>query len=126
MTGSAKYQPQVSHLISSGEEESGAKVATMKPVKQTVTYDSSTGKMYEELGSSGSSGESPCGHQSPSCHHAILSGGVAAAGRAGSYFHNYQPSYSGVSSVYGSGMQTPAQYMASSYSSPSYVGPYDR
>ena len=55
-----------------------------------------------------------------------MSGGVAAAGRAGSYFHNYQPSYSGVSSVYGSGMQTPAQYMASSYSSPSYVGPYDR
>ena len=58
-TGSAKYQPQVSHLISSGEEESGAKVAAMKPVKQTVTYDSSTGKMYEELGSTGSgSGES--------------------------------------------------------------------
>ena len=61
LTGSGKYQPQVSHLISSGEEEGGAKVATMKPVKQTVTYDSSTGKMYEELGSSGSSGES-CGH----------------------------------------------------------------
>ena len=56
----------------------------------------------------------------------MIIGGVAAAGRAGSYFHNYQPSYSGVSSVYGTGMQTPAQYMASSYSSPSYVGPYDR
>jgi hypothetical protein len=24
----------------------------MKPVKQTVTYDSSTGKLYEELGAS--------------------------------------------------------------------------
>ena len=56
----------------------------------------------------------------------MMIGGVSAAGRAGSYFHNYQPSYSGVSSVYGTGMQTPAQYMASSYSSPSYVGPYDR
>lgn len=126
-TGSAKYQPQVSHLISSGEEESGAKVAAMKPVKQTVTYDSSTGKMYEELGSTGSgSGESHVVTIPSSRHHVTLPGGVAAAGRAGSYFHNYQPSYSGVSSVYGSGMQTPAQYMASSYSSPSYVGPYDR
>lgn len=127
LTGSAKYQPQVSHLISSGEEESGAKVAAMKPVKQTVTYDSSTGKMYEELGSTGSgSGEPPLVTNLSSCHIVTLLGGVAAAGRAGSYFHNYQPSYSGVSSVYGSGMQTPAQYMASSYSSPSYVGPYDR
>ena len=57
ITGSGKYQPQVSHPISSGEE-SDAKLAAMKPVKQTVTYDSSTGKMYEELGStnSGSAG----------------------------------------------------------------------
>ena len=67
------------------------------------------------------------GHDgSQSCHQVTLLGGVAAAGRPGSYFHNYQPSYPGVSSVYGTGMQTPAQYMASSYSSPSYVGPYDR
>ena len=43
----------MSQLLSSGEE-GGTKVAAMKPVKQTVTYDSSTGKMYEELGSSGS------------------------------------------------------------------------
>ena len=27
----------------------------MKPVKQTVTYDSSTGKLYEELGASSAS-----------------------------------------------------------------------
>ena len=48
-------------------------MASMKPAKQTVTYDSSTGKMYEELGSSGAG---------------------AAAGRS-SYFHNYQASYGG-------------------------------
>ena len=51
----------MSHPISSGEESS-TKLAAMKPVKQTVTYDSSTGKMYEELGSSGSSGEVMGGH----------------------------------------------------------------
>ena len=56
-------------MISSGEEESGAKVAAMKPVKQTVTYDSSTGKMYEELGSTGSgSGEPPLVTNLSSCH----------------------------------------------------------
>ena len=45
---SGKYQPQLSQL-------EPVKPVEMKPVKQTVTYDSSTGKMYEELGSSGSS-----------------------------------------------------------------------
>ena len=49
-------------MISSGEEESGAKVAAMKPVKQTVTYDSSTGKMYEELGSTGSGSDGGAGN----------------------------------------------------------------
>ena len=87
----------MSHPISSGEESS-AKLAAMKPVKQTVTYDSSTGKMYEELGSTNSSSSS-----------------------RPSYFQSYQGSYP---SPY-SGMQPP-QYMASSYSSPGYVGPYDR
>ena len=101
LSGNSRYQPQVDQLSSSGDQ---AKVQEMKPVKQTVTYDSSTGKMYEELGSSGSAGV----------------GGVGVgANRASSYFQNYQSSY-----PY-SGMQPP-QYMASSYTSPSYVGPYDR
>ena len=83
-----KYQPQVSHLEQ-------PKLQEMKPVKQNVTYDSSTGKMYEELGSTNSSSSRP------------------------SYFQSYQASY-----PYSS-MQPP-QYMGSSYSSPGYVGPYDR
>lgn len=81
-------------------------MASMKPAKQTVTYDSSTGKMYEELGSSGAG---------------------AAAGRS-SYFHNYQASYgggAGAGAVYPGMGPPPAQYM-SSYTSPGYVGPYDR
>ena len=75
----------------------------MKPVKQTVTYDSSTGKMYEELGSTSSAS-------------------AAAAGRS-SYFQNYQSSYP--YSAAAASMQS-SQYMASSYASPGYVGPYDR
>ena len=147
----------------------------MKPVKQTVTYDSSTGKMYEELGSAGSG----AGEQNRSCtpvhcslyctlhctvHYTVLinSCDQEERGRAGvgltsigndndkdydddnycHIYHSYQPSYSGVTSVYPGAMQvmimllmsimiimttqTPAQYMASQYSSPSYVGPYDR
>lgn len=98
--GSSKYQPQGSQL---GPEQED-KVASMKPAKQTVTYDSSTGKMYEELGSSGAG---------------------AAAGRS-SYFHNYQASYGGGAGAVYPGMgPPPAQYM-SSYTSPGYVGPYDR
>ena len=100
--GSSKYQPQGSQL---GPEQED-KVASMKPAKQTVTYDSSTGKMYEELGSSGAG---------------------AAAGRS-SYFHNYQASYgggAGAGAVYPGMGPPPAQYM-SSYTSPGYVGPYDR
>ena len=179
----------MSQLISSGEED-GTKVAAMKPIKQTVTYDSSTGKMYEELGSAGSG----AGEQNRSCtpvhcslyctlhctvHYTVLinSCDQEERGRAGvgltsigndndndndndddgdycHIYHSYQPSYSGVTSVYPGAMQvmimllmmimmvkmmmiimmimmmmitqTPAQYMASQYSSPSYVGPYDR
>ena len=72
-------------------------------MKQNVTYDSSTGKMYEELGStnSGSGGTNSGSSSRPS------------------YFQSYQASY-----PYSS-MQPP-QYMGSSYSSPGYVGPYDR
>ena len=76
----------------------------MKPVKQTVTYDSSTGKMYEELGSTSS-------------------GSAAAAAGRSSYFQNYQSSYP--YSAAAASMQS-SQYMASSYASPGYVGPYDR
>ena len=79
ITGSGKYQPQVSHPVSSGEE-SGVKLAAMKPVKQTVTYDSSTGKMYEELGSSGSSGEVIMGHNHVTCHAARGCGGTRESG----------------------------------------------
>ena len=91
-----KYQPQVAELEQPKLEE-------MKPVKQNVTYDSSTGKMYEELGStnSGSGGTNSGSSSRPS------------------YFQSYQASY-----PYSS-MQPP-QYMGSSYSSPGYVGPYDR
>ena len=94
LSGNSRYQPQVDQLSSSGDQ---AKVQEMKPVKQTVTYDSSTGKMYEELGSTSSS---------------------SVSGRS-SYFQNYQ------SYPYSAGMQ-PSQYMTGSYASPGYVGPYDR
>ena len=164
----------MSQLLSSGEE-GGTKVAAMKPVKQTVTYDSSTGKMYEELGSAGSG----AGEQNRSCtpvhcslyctlyctlHCNVLINscdqeereragvGLTSIGNDNDdyddndnychIYHSYQPSYPGVTSVYPGAMQvmimllmmimiimttqTPAQYMASQYSSPSYVGPYDR
>ena len=90
-----KYQPQVPELEQ-------PKVEEMKPVKQNVTYDSSTGKMYEELGSTNSG-----------------SAGTNSSSSRPSYFQSYQPGY-----PYSS-MQPP-QYMGSSYSSPGYVGPYDR
>ena len=62
-----KYEPQVKSSDTSWNHPNLLQVVPqidpaalpppeMKPVKQTVTYDSSTGKMYEELGSSGSSG----------------------------------------------------------------------
>ena len=90
-----KYQPQVPELEQPKLEE-------MKPVKQNVTYDSSTGKMYEELGTTNSG-----------------SAGTNSSSSRPSYFQSYQASY-----PYSS-MQPP-QYMGSSYSSPGYVGPYDR
>ena len=90
-----KYQPQVAELEQPKLEE-------MKPVKQNVTYDSSTGKMYEELGTTNSG-----------------SAGTNSSSSRPSYFQSYQASY-----PYSS-MQPP-QYMGSSYSSPGYVGPYDR
>ena len=93
--GSNKYQPQVNQLESLDPKTESK--TEMKPVKQTVTYDSSTGKMYEELGSTSSS---------------------SVSGRS-SYFQNYQ------SYPYSAGMQ-PSQYMTGSYASPGYVGPYDR
>ena len=90
-----KYQPQVPELEQ-------PKVEEMKPVKQNVTYDSSTGKMYEELGTTNSG-----------------SAGANSSSSRPSYFQSYQAGY-----PYSS-MQPP-QYMGSSYSSPGYVGPYDR
>ena len=89
-----KYEPQ-------GPQLEPLKIVEMKPVKQNVTYDSSTGKMYEELGSSSSS--SQANQQARS-----------------NYFQSYQSTY-----PY-SGMQS-AQYMGSytgaGYTTPS---PYDR
>ena len=91
-------------------DSSTDRTSEMKPVKQNVTYDSSTGKMYEELGSTSSS----TGSAAPG-----VTGVSGVPGARSSYFQNYQASY-----PY-SGMQPP-QYMSSSYTSPSYVGPYDR
>ena len=90
-----KYEPQ-------GPQLEPLKIVEMKPVKQNVTYDSSTGKMYEELGSS--SGASAQSNQQTRSN----------------YFQSYQSTY-----PY-SGMQS-AQYMGSytgvGYTTPS---PYDR
>ena len=94
-------------------DSSTDRTSEMKPVKQNVTYDSSTGKMYEELGSTSSS----TGSAAPGV--TGVTGVSGVPGARSSYFQNYQASY-----PY-SGMQPP-QYMSSSYTSPSYVGPYDR
>merc|ERR1719192_2503464 len=78
----------------------------MKPVKQTVTYDSSTGKMYEELGSSSSS---------------QTSHGQRSASQ--SYFQSYQAGATGYPYSSMQSAQYMGSYTAASYTSPS---PYDR
>jgi len=97
----AKYQPQVVPQL---VEQAG--LVEMKPVKQTVTYDSSTGKMYEELGSSS-------GSQS--------SHGQRASSQ--SYFQSYQAGGGGYPYSSMQSAQYMGSYTAASYTSPS---PYDR
>ena len=77
----------------------------LKPIKQNVTYDTSTGKMYAELGSTNATNQEAPAAQSQS---------------QPQYFQNYNSTYTPYPQV------QPTQYTGSytaSYTSPS---PYDR
>ena len=64
MEAGLTYQPQVRHIIISCDmrshdadqatdiEPSSGPLTELKPVKQSVTYDNQTGKVYAELGTS--------------------------------------------------------------------------
>ena len=54
---SLQYQPQADL------QQPAETLTELKPVKQAVTYDSSTGKMYAELGSGGTNRQLPSKQQ---------------------------------------------------------------
>ena len=84
-----------------------ATITELKPVKQNVTYDTSTGKMYAELGAS-----TPCP--------------VVATSQA-PYFQNYQAPPSSYSPYPTSQMQvSSAPYSGTYTTSYTSLAPYDR
>ena len=91
-----------------------ATITELKPVKQNVTYDTSTGKMYAELGAS-----TPC-PPTPS----------VTAPNSQPYFQSYQAPTSAYSPYPTASpqMQAPSVQYSSSYSTTTYtsLAPYDR
>ena len=91
-----------------------ATITELKPVKQNVTYDTSTGKMYAELGAS-----TPCPNP-PS----------VTAPNSQPYFQSYQAPTSAYSPypTPTPQMQAPSVQYSSAYSTTTYtsLAPYDR
>ena len=87
-----------------------ATITELKPVKQNVTYDTSTGKMYAELGAS-----TPC--PAP-----------PSVTNSQPYFQSYQAPTSAYSPYPTSQMQAPSLQYSSAYSTTTYtsLAPYDR
>ena len=93
-----------------------ATITELKPVKQNVTYDTSTGKMYAELGAS-----TPC--PAPTS--------VTQAPNSQPYFQSYQAptsAYSPYPTAAPQMMQPPSVQYSSAYSTTTYtsLAPYDR
>ena len=130
---SSSYQTngEDSKCLSATEAASPTTTPLAKPAKQTVRYDSTTGKVYEELGCPATS--SPLQTSSPAANMAAVTASSATASANGDYFGASSSGYQGTP-YYGSGAaQQMQQYMGSFGTAASTGGgygggysPYDR
>ena len=111
---SANTDANIIETVHRSDFQVEATITELKPVKQNVTYDTSTGKMYAELGAS-----TPC-PAPPS----------VTAPNNQPYFQSYQAPTSAYSPypTAASQMQAPSVQYSSAYSTTTYtsLAPYDR
>ena len=110
----SQHQYQYIKTVHRSHFQVEATITELKPVKQNVTYDTSTGKMYAELGAS-----TPC--PAPTS---------VTAPNSQPYFQSYQAPTSAYSPYPTAApqMQAPSVQYSSAYSTTTYtsLAPYDR